>query len=137
MGDPHFEDGANATADLFNQVLVAGGGVRGLHVWCGRVRYNGTSWEVDASHSRAGLATSALTWNGTTNALDITTDNFASLPLVFVTAVCGSATLTPKALAMSPTLICLEFYGESSGTPETVESTDMDCNLLIIGNYLT
>jgi hypothetical protein len=137
MGTALFADGAEANAALFNKVVASGAAVAGVFVWFARVKYNGSSWEVDANHSSAGITTGALAWDGGADELEITLTSFASRPVVLATPVTADANYNVKAYAESITKATIRFYAVSDGSLVTTEDTSMDCNVMIIGNYLT
>ena len=137
MGSALFADGDEANAAKFNQVLAVGAAVTGMYIWCGRVKYNGSSWEVDSNHSSAGLTTGALAWDGGDTELEITLTNFASRPVVVATPVTADANYNVKAYAESTTKATLRFYAVADGALITTEATTMDVNVVIIGNYVT
>lgn len=137
MGSALFADGDNANAAKFNQTLAVGAGVTAMFVWCARVKYNGSSWEVDSSHSSAGITTGALAWDGTDDELEITLTNFASYPVVVATPVAADTNYEVKAHATSATQAVVRFYDIDTGAKITTEATTMDVNVVIIGNYVT
>jgi hypothetical protein len=137
LGSPLFADGAAANAALFNQTLAVGAGAVGVFMWFGRVKYNGSTWEVDAAHSSAGLTTGALAWDGTDDELEITLTDFVSYPVVTATPVGANTNLNVKAHAESATKAVLRFYAVADGAHVTTEATTMDVNVIIMGNYVS
>ena len=137
MGSALFTDGDSANAAKFNQVLAVGAGTTAMFIWCARIKYNGSSWEVDANHSSAGLTTGALAWDGGDDELEITLTEYASRPVVVATPVTADSNLECKAYAESSTKITVRFYNIDDGTLITTEATTMDINLIIVGNYVT
>lgn len=137
MGSALFADGDNANAAKFNQTLAVGAGVTGVFMWFARIKYNGSSWEVDSNHSSAGLTTGALSWDGTDNELEITLTDFASRPVVVATPVAANTNLEVKAHAESTTKAVLRFYNIDTGAHITTEATTMDVNVVLVGNYVS
>jgi hypothetical protein len=137
MGSALFSDGDSANAAKFNQTLAVGAAVTGMYLWCARVKYNGSSWEVDANHSSAGLTTGALAWDGGDDELEITLTDFASRPVVVATPVTADTGLECKAYAESTTKATIRFYNIDTGVLVTTEATTMDVNVMIVGNYVS
>lgn len=137
MGTALFTDGEAANAALFNQTLALGAATAGVFMWFGRVKYNGTTWEVDAAHSSAGITTGALAWDGGASELGITLTSFASVPIVLATPAPVDTNYTVKAYGESITQAVLRFYAISGGALITTEDTLMDVNVQVIGNYVS
>lgn len=137
MGQLLHAPGDVAQASRFNQQLAMGAAVQGMYAWCGRVKYNGTSWEVDGAYSSAGITTGALAWNATSEQLEITLSDFASRPIVTATPVVGDDMLPCKANADLNTLAFVQFYDKDTGAPVTAEAVTMDFNIIIMGNYVS
>ena len=145
MGDAHFTAGDEATAVLLNRTVVSGDdATQGVStfIWYARIRYTGTVWEVESAHSVAGLTSAKLVWNGTTDELDITmvtSNDFVSNPIMVTTPVIGNSIHVTKAQARESGGVItgsIKFYQENNGNPVDTEDTDMDLNIVIIGQYV-
>ncbi len=135
MGSPLFADGDEANAARFNRTLAIGASVTGIFMWFARVKYNGSSWEVDSNHSSAGITTGALAWDGAADELEITLTDFSTRPVVVVTPVAANTNLNVKGYAESTTKAIIRFYAVADGSHVTTEATTMDVNVVIIGKY--
>lgn len=145
MGTEYFQASDLATAGLFNRVKVSGTtAVPGSssHDWYGRVRYNGATWEVSTAHGAAGIETSMLSWNGGTNELDIDFTaalDYVSAPILVATPLNLDTAYNVKTgvtEAAGEFTGHIAFFNISTGVRITVESTDMDANLMITGLYI-
>lgn len=135
VGSALFADGDEANAAKFNRTLAVAASVTGIFVWFARIKYNGSSWEVDSNHSSAGITTGALAWDGTDDELEITLTDFSSRPVVIATPVTANTNLNVKAYAESTTKATIRFYAVADGSHVTTEATTMDVNVMIIGKY--
>lgn len=137
MGSPIFVDSTTElNAAALNQLAAVGGGKLGVHIWYGRLTYNGASWEVVSTTDSAKITTGALAWDGTDDQLEITLTDFSTAPVVLATPAADADTnYTVKAHATSSTEAVVRFYNIDTGAKITTEATDMDVNVLIIGVY--
>jgi len=145
MGTAFFAAGDEATAAQHNRLAVVGSTAvpgSGTHIWYGRVRYNGATWELVSTHSVAGLTTAKLAWNGGTDELDITLvviEDFVSRPIVIATPLNTDSAYVVKAgitEAAGVFTAHVAFFDTGNGNRETTETTDMDVNLMIMGQYI-
>ena len=130
---------------MWNRVIVSGStaapGV-GTHLWHARVRYNGAAWEVETGTSSAGIELGKLLWNGVTDELDIAlvvSEDFVAAPCIFATPIIGDDIHNVKAISrpiVGGFASSIKFYNETTGAPIGTEDTDMDCNVVIVGNYV-
>lgn len=127
-----FVDGTTfVDAAVLDQLLGVGtGGKHGATLMYARVRYTGTIWQVNPTTDSAGLLSPALTWN--TDHLDVTVTTFAAAPACFVSRVRGTSIYHPSAVAVSNTLVGIE-WRDNAGVLQTVQSVNMDCHLIVIG----
>lgn len=136
MGSPIFVDSTTElNAAALNQLAAVGGGKLGVHIWYGRLTYNGASWEVVSTTDSAKITAGALAWDGTDDQLEITLTDFSTAPVVLATPVAADAGYNVKAHATSSTEAVVRFYAIDGGAKITTEDTSMDVNVLIIGVY--
>ena len=144
MGALYF-NGQEATSTLFNRTMVVGTDAvpaSGSHTWYGRIRYNGSTWEVSTSNGSAGVATAMLSWDATDDELDIdftTSIHFASAPIIVGTPLnLDSAYNVKTSVSESSGEFTghIAFFNISTGARITTESTDMDVNVIITGPYV-
>lgn len=131
MATPIVATAGNAiTAVTVNKYLAAGGGKASAKVLWARIRYTGTAWEVHASTDSAEILSGHLAWS--TDKLVVTVSGFTVIAAPVVSPTLGNAIYWPKALGASSTAVHVAFYNDA-GARQTVQSSNMDCTLLVIG----
>lgn len=111
--------------------VQAGDGTLNTKMWGGRVRYTGSAWEVHATTFSAGITSGGIAF--ATDHINITISGFTQAPTVQVTPTLGATRYRPEAIGASSSQVQVQFKN-ASDTVQTVQSTDMDCQVWIWGN---
>ena len=102
----------------------------------------GVDWIVDANYSVAGLTTAKLAWNAVNDELDITlntANDFVSFPVIVASKTTDQDGDYPGARVTESGGVLtahLAFFRRNNGVKESVETTDMQANVVIIGAYV-
>lgn len=133
MATPNPFGGSPGTVALdqttFQRVVHAGNKATSKMLWA-RIRYNGAAWVVHSTTDNNEIVSGNLTWD--TDHLNIALSGYTTAPLPMASPVIATA-YSVAAEAIDAATIALTFRALDTGAQVTIESTDMDFNLLVIG----
>ena len=119
---------AEATWDQY----LATPGAHALKLVCGRIRYTGSVWEVQAATQSLELVSANVVFS--TDHINITLSGFTRAPEVQATPVfTAGGILLPVALAPSASQVQIYWY-DFAEVLQTVQGTKMDAYVRILGS---
>jgi hypothetical protein len=98
------------------------------------IRYNGASWEVDSGVDSAEIVSGDISFNGTSDSVEIVVAGFTNIPLAIPSPGLVNSAFYTKAEGQTTTRVDVRFYNIDTGAHITAApTTDMDFNIIIIG----